>query len=221
MFAAKASNSCKPKPRPTSDELEPGNYTVIEIQPGSYPISISDRDELGEGDAGDSDTIVDNLIQVTLKPNQTDAQNNFVDSNKGSISGNVTIVDGNLLSNVLITLLDAGSNVVATTRTDLNGKYLFTKVPPGDYKVIETNREDFPSNVSDKDDSNDKDSGDNNNSVDNTIAVTIQPGKAEDKDNNVVDDNNGAISGTVKDDQGNPLANVKIELLKGGPTGPV
>jgi hypothetical protein len=30
----------------------------------------------------------------------------------------------------------------------------------GDYRVIETNREDFPDNVSDKDESNDEDSGD-------------------------------------------------------------
>ncbi|KAI2514320.1 oxidoreductase [Fragilaria crotonensis] len=202
------------------NELEPGDYTVIEIQPGSHPISISDRDEVGDGDAGDSDTTVDNLIQVTLKPSESDASNNFVDSNKGSISGKVTSADGDLLSNVLITLLNGSSNIVATTVTDSNGKYLFAKIPPGDYKVIETNPADFPSNVSDKDESNDGDAGDNNDAIDNAIAVTIQPGEA-DKDNNFVDDDNGAISGSVTDDQGKPLANVKIELLKGGPDGSV
>ncbi|KAI2514176.1 protein of unknown function DUF11 [Fragilaria crotonensis] len=200
------------------NELEPGEYTVVEIQPGSHPISISDRDEVGDGDASDSDTTVDNSIQVTLKAGETDAENNFVDSNKGSISGNVTSADGDLLSNVLITLLDGSSSVVSTTLTDSNGKYLFAKIPPGDYRVIEINRDDFPSNVSDKDESNDGDSGDNNDAVDDAIAVTIQPGEA-DKDNNFVDDNDGAISGTVTDDEGKPLENVKIELLKGGPAG--
>ncbi len=88
-------------------------------------------------------------------------QNNFVDSNKGSIAGNVTSADGIVLSNVLVTLLGSNSVVIATTSTDTNGKYLFAKVPPGDYVVIETNPTDYPSSVSDKDDSVDGDAGDN------------------------------------------------------------
>ncbi len=42
------------------NELEPGDYIVVEIQPGSHPISVIDEDEEGDGDAGDSVTTVDN-----------------------------------------------------------------------------------------------------------------------------------------------------------------
>ena len=186
------------------NELEPGDYTLVEIQPGSHPISVSDADEDTDGDAGDTVTTVDNKISVSLKRNESDVQNNFVDSNKGWISGNVSSADGIFLPNVVITLLVNTSVMVATTATDTNGKYLFAQVPPGDYLVVETNPMDYPSSVSDKDNSDDGDAGDADSTVDNTIAVTIEPGE-HDADNDFVDDNDGAISGTVRDDQGNPL----------------
>ena len=76
---------------------------------------------------------------MSLMSNESDVQNNFVDSNKGSISGNVSSADGISLPNVNITLLDNSSVVVATTATDSDGKYMFAKVLPGDFVVVETN----------------------------------------------------------------------------------
>ena len=60
--------------------LEPGDYIVREINPSDYPIDISDQDEDPDGDAGDTDSTVDNRIVVTLTPGEVDEENNFVDA---------------------------------------------------------------------------------------------------------------------------------------------
>ena len=62
---------------------------------------------------------------------------------------------------------------------------------------------DYPSIVIDNDNSDDGDAGDKDSNVDNTNVVMIEPGEHD-------ADNNGAISGTVRDDQGNPFINVKL-----------
>ena len=43
------------------------------------------------------------------------------------------------------------------------------------------------------------------------IGVVLNPGE-KDTDNNFVDSNNGAITGTVQDDNGNPISGVPIQL---------
>jgi hypothetical protein len=48
--------------------VEPGDYSVIEINPTKFPSSLSDKDNSPDGDAGDSDTVVDDTIHVTIKP---------------------------------------------------------------------------------------------------------------------------------------------------------
>jgi uncharacterized surface anchored protein len=60
--------------------LEPGDYIVREINPPDYPDDIRDEDEMPDGDAGDTDSNVDNLISVTLNPGEMDEGNNFVDA---------------------------------------------------------------------------------------------------------------------------------------------
>jgi hypothetical protein len=85
--------------------------------------------------------------------------------------------------------------VVGTTKTDSNGKYEFAGLPPGDYVVRETNRLDFPINVSDQDNSNDGDGGDSDKAVDNLIAVTLTDGE-KDRDNDFVDDRTPTASPT-------------------------
>jgi SdrD B-like domain len=62
------------------DDIEPGQYTVVETQPKAYPNSVSDYDEDPESDAGDADKTVDNNISVTLTAGEDDKANNFVDS---------------------------------------------------------------------------------------------------------------------------------------------
>ena len=100
--------------------LVAGEYTVTEENPESHPIDISDFDADEDGDGADSDTTTDNTIGVTLQPNEDDLENNFVDSNLGSIAGSVTCMEeGNTmspLSGITIELLGIdGTTVLATT----------------------------------------------------------------------------------------------------------
>ena len=50
---------------------------------------------------------MNNLIGVTLNPGEKDTDNNFVDSNKGLISGSVTDEDGKPVKGVTLTLTDS------------------------------------------------------------------------------------------------------------------
>jgi hypothetical protein len=52
-------------------EVEPGDYAgVVEVNRDRFPSSSSDYDNSPEIDVGDSDTKIDNLIVVTLKPGE-------------------------------------------------------------------------------------------------------------------------------------------------------
>ena len=188
---------------------------MVETQPTDYPKSVSDYDEDPDLDPFDNDEVVDNKIKVTLEAGEEDKENNFVDSDNGSISGTVSDDQGFLLPGVEIRLLNSTLAVIRTTQTDGIGAYIFEEVEPGDYTVVEVNPDGYPSSLSDYDNSPDGDEGDSDTKIDDSIAVTLKPGE-DDKDINFVDDNNAAISGTVSDDQGNPLSGVKIELLKDG-----
>jgi hypothetical protein len=59
--------------------LPPGNYVVKETNPLDFPIDVSDQDNSNDGDGGDSDKAVDNLIAVTLTDGEEDKDNDFVD----------------------------------------------------------------------------------------------------------------------------------------------
>ena len=177
--------------------LAAGEYTVTEKNPESHPVDISDFDADEDGDAADSDTATDNTIGVTLQPNEDDLENNFVDSNLGSIAGNVTCMEeGNTmspLSGVTIDLLGSVdvTDVLASTLTDDYGKYSFPDIPPGTYFVREVNSEECPNSVSDQDEDPDDDGPDETDSdttVDDLIGVTVNPGES-DTGNNFVDGN--------------------------------
>jgi uncharacterized surface anchored protein len=95
--------------------LEPGNYKVVEINPVGYDTNISDGDTSSDGDVDDLNLNPDNVILVTLEqPSEDDKNNDFVDSNKGSISGSVVDDQGKPLSDVVLTL-KKGTTTVATT----------------------------------------------------------------------------------------------------------
>ena len=104
--------------------------------------------------------------------------------------------------------------LLLTAITDGSGGYIFKEVEPGNYAIVEVNRDRFPSSLSDYDNSPKSDVGDSDTNINNVIAATLKPCK-DNEDNNFVDDYDGAISGTVRNDQGNPLANVMRELFKG------
>ena len=107
--------------------VEPGDYSVRERNPSSHPLNVSDYDTLSDGDDTDDETAVDDLVGVSLKPGENDDGNDFVDSNKGSISGGVTDEVGEPLKNVTLTLTKPDGSTI-TTVTDSNGGYTFVGV---------------------------------------------------------------------------------------------
>jgi uncharacterized surface anchored protein len=208
-----ASAKTNPSGQYTFNDVDPGNYIVEETNPPGYPKNVSDGDEEGDLDPEDLDLTPDNSIKVTLKEGETDAGNNFVDSNNGSISGTVTDDQGEPLGGVEIQLQKPGGSVVATTLTGSNGAYTFPEVEPDTYVLVEKNPPGYPGDVSDYDTKPDGDAGEDVVNADNKIPVILKPGE-DDVGNNFVDSNNGLISGTVKDDKGDPLPDVTITLLK-------
>ena len=201
--------------------LPAGDYTVEETQPAEYK-DVSDQDESPDGDAGDSDTTVDNSISVTTVPGEADMDNDFVEEGLTSIWGDVTEDTngdgtGDLpISGVTITLKDANGAVVGTEVTDADGKYDFVGLPAGDYTVEQSQPANF-ADVSDQDESPDGDAGDSDTTVDNVIAVTTIANEA-DMDNDFIEEKLASISGTVLEDtdgdgQGDqPIPGVTITL---------
>jgi len=110
---------------------------------------------------------------VTLNPGEEDKDNEFFDSDNGSISGTVTDDHGNILSNVKITLETSTETDIQTTVTDSIGKYIFASVEPGQYFVVlEEHPARYPSNISDQDSTHaDGDVSDSNTAVDDCIPV--------------------------------------------------
>ncbi len=77
---------------------------------------------------------MDDLIGVTLKPDEKDTDNNFVESNNDAITWTVKDDNGRPIAGVPIQLqlIDgATAIVVATTTTDSNGAYKFIEIDPG------------------------------------------------------------------------------------------
>jgi len=185
---------------------------------------------------------VDDVIGVTVVANEVDDGNDFVESNKASITGMVADDTGAPLEKVILILTKPDGTTV-TTLTDSNGEYSFSGLPPGDYTVEETNPNGYPGDLSDYDQSPDGDTGDSNTTTDNKIVVTLTPGE-KDTANNFVDikaipatppptsspvtpaptaspvtpaptlSNTASITGTVKDDDGKAIPNILLELVE-------
>ena len=119
------------------DKLPAGTYSVKVVQDG--PIASLEQ-------TGDPDATKDNASEpITLNndnPSTTDVNFGYVNNN--SLSGTVYRDDSRNgdqdgtepgYSGVTVQLLDASGNVIATTTTDKDGKYSFSKLPDGTYSV--------------------------------------------------------------------------------------
>ena len=122
--------------------LAPGEYSVCEVHPEDW---IDGLDTAGTA-GGTATNPGDQIDAIPLEFNTNARQYNFGELKPGSIRGlvhsdlnmNCILESGEQpLENVVIDLLDADGNIIATTLTDANGLYEFEGLPPGTYGVRE------------------------------------------------------------------------------------
>ncbi len=219
----------------TFSNISPGEYLVKETDSTNYT-SVSDEDKTDDGDTTANDNLNDNEIPVTVTAAEVDANNDFVDQQRGSISGFVyEDIDGlgnaelAPLENILITLLNADATVYdsdpdtngvqeLTATTNQNGSYLFENISLGEYIVEQTDAVNYRS-INDDDSSDDADTSNNDNTNDNRIPITLTPAEF-DADNIFIDEQPGSIAGNVAEDTDGSgtaslvnLENVTLTLL--------
>ena len=124
-----------------------GSYSFDKLPAGTYSIKVvQDGPIAGLEQTGDPDATKDNASEpITLNndnPSKTDVNFGYVNNN--SLSGTVYRDDSRNgdqdgtepgYSGVTVQLLDKDGNVIATTTTDANGNYSFSKLPDGTYSV--------------------------------------------------------------------------------------
>ena len=124
-----------------------GTYSFDKLPAGTYTVTVAqDGPIAGLEQTGDPDATKDNASEpITLNndnPSKTDVNFGYVNNN--SLSGTVYRDDSRNgdqdgtepgYSGVTVQLLDKDGQVIATTTTDANGKYSFSKLPDGTYSV--------------------------------------------------------------------------------------
>ena len=131
----------------TTTTDEKGNYSFDKLPAGTYSVKVVQDGPIASLEqTGDPDASKDNASEpITLNndnPSKTDVNFGYVNNN--SLSGTVYRDDSRNgdqdgtepgYSGVTVQLLDKDGNVVATTTTDSNGTYSFSKLPDGTYSV--------------------------------------------------------------------------------------
>lgn len=128
-------------------DLEPGTYTVMEVQPGLPWIDGKDTPGTVNGSPvgiADSNSSLDKLRQVKVDFADNAINYNFGEILPASISG-IVHADPNqdchhqenetLLDEVRVDLVDENGKVVATAYTNSKGEYKFDELRPGLYTV--------------------------------------------------------------------------------------
>ncbi|MEZ5343682.1 MAG: SdrD B-like domain-containing protein, partial [Acidimicrobiales bacterium] len=124
------------------DDLISGTYIVNETQPVPYNDGI---DTAGTS-AGDDAAVNDEISAIVLAPGVNATGYDFgevgtvltgmvwLDTNGDGV---IDAEEANRLGGVVITLLDAAGDVVATTTTDVDGSYAFGQLVAGDYTIVQ------------------------------------------------------------------------------------
>ena len=124
-----------------------GSYSFEHLADGTYSVKVVKDGALTDTEqTEDPDGTKDNASEpITLDPTQSVKEGvNFGYVPDYSLSGTI-YRDGNRSAShdstenpyagVTVNLLDSAGNIVATTTTDANGAYSFSKLPAGDYRV--------------------------------------------------------------------------------------
>jgi protocatechuate 3,4-dioxygenase beta subunit len=123
------------------ENLAPGRYEVHETQPDGYFDSME-----RVGSAGGVIRVNDTITEIAIGAGVQAVDYDFCEALPSRIEGMVHIdLDGDCimdegeqpLPDVVIELLDAQGNILATTKTDEHGKYSFENLAPGTYGVRE------------------------------------------------------------------------------------
>ena len=125
-------------------DLAPGTYGVMEVQPTGW---LDGKDLPGDrGGTADPRIGQDLIVGALLDFGVSAANYNFGELKPASLSGRVHTTsdfdcgpehDTGPIEGVQVDLLDANGTVLATTRTDANGRYRFHGLRPGSYAVRE------------------------------------------------------------------------------------
>lgn len=123
--------------------LIPGDYVVKFVRPAGYQFTQQDQGLLDDADS-DADPVTGLTTTITLVSGQNDPNWDAGLYRPASL-GDTVWLDENWdgiqnpgeagIPNVTIELLDSSLTVISTTITDLDGRYLFTDLPPGTYTV--------------------------------------------------------------------------------------
>ena len=128
------------------DGLDPGTYTVVEVQPDGF-IDAGDVVGTVDGETNGLALTNDRFTNIELGSGDQGTRYDFCEHRPNSISGTVW-ADGDgdkstfdesagdrALSDVVMILLDSDGNEVARTLTDENGDYSFDGLAAGNYSV--------------------------------------------------------------------------------------
>ncbi len=124
------------------DTLAAGEYRIVEDHPDGWIDGIDKAGSLGGTAVNPGDTI----HTINVQPGDAGINYNFGEQLPGSISGFVWVdtqrncymdAGEKPLEGVQVDLLDPKGVVIQTTYTDVDGKYLFDNLPPGNYSVFE------------------------------------------------------------------------------------
>ncbi len=126
--------------------LEPGNYSLRQIQPEDYIDGIDTAGTVDGERRGEALNPGDEIVSIDLGWGETGEEFNFAELLPASISGFVhsSVTDdcwndpnAEPLSGVRITLLDEAGDIVAETLTDADGQYSFGDLAPSNYSLVQ------------------------------------------------------------------------------------
>jgi protocatechuate 3,4-dioxygenase beta subunit len=182
-----------------------GNYTVADLPAGDYYVfacsGCTGLRYLNEVYNNHTDYRLADAVTVTA--GNTTSPIDFELAQSGAISGTVTDSQGNPIANMTIEAIcyDDPEKMDMDAVTDISGQYEITGLEPGDYRVF-TRAEETDLSYANK-------FYNNKSSWDTASRVTIT-GTETTVNINFVLQAGGAISGTVLNEQGNPIEDLHV-----------